>query len=88
MLVIISQMKVIQFETNRQDHTYKIEQIKKYAHHDKFWLDLDDDRKYIRQDYLDFVAKIYPKAYYRLNGHQNVKKNLLYFHIFLNYHYI
>ena len=75
-------MKVIPFETNRYDHTKKIELIKKYAHYDKFWFDLDDNRKYIHQDYLDFVATIYPKAYYRLNGHQNVKSHLLYFHIF------
>lgn len=75
-------MKVISFETNRYDHTKKIELIKKYAHYDKFWFDLDDNRKYIHQDYLDFVATIYPKAYNRLNGHQNVKRHLLYFHVF------
>jgi len=75
-------MKIIPFNKTIRNFESRIEKIKRYAHYDKFWFDFDNDRKYCHHDYLNFKAKIFPTAYYRLNGHENVQKHILYFNIF------
>tara|TARA_B100001093_G_scaffold347868_1_gene332487 strand:- start:9 stop:434 length:426 start_codon:yes stop_codon:yes gene_type:complete len=75
-------MKIIPLNKNRETFKSKIENIKKYAKYEKFWFDFDNDRPFTKQDYLDFITKIYPGAYYNFNGHEGVKKNQIYFYVY------
>ena len=75
-------MKIIPFNKNRETFKSKIEKIRKYAKYEKFWFDFDNDRPFTKEDYLDFIKKIYPEAYYNFNGHGGVKKNQIYFFVY------
>ncbi len=72
-------MKVIPFHKNNKNFQTKIDKIEKFAKYEKFWFDFDNNRRCTKQDYHDFIAKIYPKAHYIFNGHEGVKKNGIYF---------
>lgn len=74
-------MKILTFN-NTEKHQPKIEKIKKYGTYQKFWFDFENKRTTSKEDYLYFIKKIYPQAYYTFNGHKGVKKNLLFFHVY------
>ena len=66
-------MKILTFN-NTEKHQPKIEKIKKYGTYQKFWFDFENKRTTSKEDYLYFIKKIYPQAYYFFNGHKGVKK--------------
>lgn len=74
-------MKIINLN-KVEEHQTKIEQINKYGKYDKFWFDFPNNRKTTKEDYRNFVIKLYPQAYNMFNYHQCVKKNLIYFHTY------
>ena len=74
-------MSIINFN-NIEVHQTKIEQIKKYAKFDKFWDDFANNRITTKDDYRNFVSKLYPQALNMFNDYQSVKKNLIYFHTY------
>ena len=74
-------MSIINFN-NVEEHQTKIEQIKKYGKYDKFWNDFANDRITTKDDYRNFVNKLYPQALSMFNDYQGVKKNLIYFHTY------
>ncbi len=74
-------MKIINLN-NVEQHHYKIEQIIKYGKYDKFWIDFANNRKTTKEDYRNFVYKVYPQALSMFNDYQGVKKNLIYFHTY------
>ena len=74
-------MKIINLN-NVEQHHYKIEQIIKYGKYDKFWIDFANNRKTTKEDYRNFVNKLYPQALCMFNDYQGVKKNLIYFHTY------
>lgn len=74
-------MSIINFN-NVEEHQTKIEQIKKYGKYDKFWNDFANDRITTKDDYRNFVYKLYPQALSMFNDYQGVKKNLIYFHTY------
>tara|TARA_B100000242_G_C42944450_1_gene437990 strand:- start:270 stop:689 length:420 start_codon:yes stop_codon:yes gene_type:complete len=67
---------------NVEQHHYKIEQIIKYGKYDKFWIDFANNRKTTKEDYRNFVYKVYPQALSMFNDYEGVKKNLIYFHTY------
>ena len=75
-------MKIIPFNKSIEIFKSKIDNIKKYGKYEKFWFDFDNDRPFTKQDYLDFITKIYPGAYHNFNGHEGVKKNQIYFFVY------
>ena len=74
-------MSIINFN-NVEEHQTKIEQIKKYGKYDKFWNDFANNRITTKDDYRNFVYKLYPQALSMFNDYQSVKKNLIYFHTY------
>ncbi len=74
-------MKIINLN-NVEQHHYKIEQIIKYGKYDKFWIDFANNRKTTKEDYRNFVYKVYPQALSMFNDYEGVKKNLIYFHTY------
>lgn len=74
-------MSIINFN-NVEEHQTKIEQIKKYGKYDKFWNDFANNRITTKDDYRNFVNKLYPQALSMFNDYQSVKKNLIYFHTY------
>ena len=74
-------MKIINLN-NVEQHQSKIEQIIKYGKYDKFWIDFANNRKTTKEDYRNFVNKVYPQALSMFNDYQGVKKNLIYFHTY------
>ena len=74
-------MKIINLNNVEQHHS-KIEQIIKYGKYDKFWIDFANNRKTTKEDYRNFVNKVYPQALSMFNDYQGVKKNLIYFHTY------
>jgi len=74
-------MKIL-YLNNIEDHRTKIKQIKKYSKYDKFWNDFANDRITTKDDYRNFVNKLYPQALSMFNDYQGVKKNLIYFHTY------
>ena len=74
-------MKIINLNNVEQHHS-KIEQIIKYGKYDKFWIDFANNRKTTKEDYRNFVYKVYPQALSMFNDYQGVKKNLIYFHTY------
>ena len=74
-------MSIINFN-NVEEHQTKIEQIKKYGKYDKFWNDFTNNRITTKDDYRNFVNKLYPQALSMFNDYQSVKKNLIYFHTY------
>lgn len=74
-------MKILNFN-NTDKHQPKIKKIKKYGTNKNFWFDFENNRKTTKDDYRYFLRKIYPQAHYIFNGHQGVKRNLLFFHVY------
>ena len=74
-------MKIL-YLNNIEDHRTKIKQIKKYGKYDKFWNDFANNRITTKDDYRNFVNKLYPQALSMFNDYQGVKKNLIYFHTY------
>lgn len=75
-------MKVIPIKKNIDFHKEKIDKIIKYGQYEKFWFDFSNNRKTTKNDYRNFVMKLYPLACSVFNGYQGVKENLIYFHTY------